>query len=91
MYLLGTRLGWRAQDALWRLLESEHLIVHDITPAERARMRALMTRFRDLPMDLADASLVAAAETRRLRRILTLDSHFRIYRLNDKESFEIIP
>lgn len=42
-------------------------------------------------MDLADASLVALAETRRLRRIFTLDTDFYIYRLNDREPLEVFP
>lgn len=39
-------------------------------------MRSLMEKYRDTPMDLADASLVALAETRGLKRIFTLDSDF---------------
>ena len=31
------------------------------------------------------------AETRELRRVFTLDSHFRLYRAHDKESFEVVP
>ena len=42
-------------------------------------------------MDLADASLVAIAETLRLRKVFTLDSDFRIYRTQDGGAFEIVP
>lgn len=42
-------------------------------------MYALMREYRDMPMALADASLVALAEERRETRILTLDSHFHGY------------
>jgi uncharacterized protein len=48
-------------------------------------------KYRDIPMDLADASLVARAESRRLKRIFTLDSDFRIYRINGRGLFEIVP
>jgi predicted nucleic acid-binding protein len=41
----------------------------------------LMARYRDHPMDLADATLVALAEASALRTIFTLDEHFRSYRL----------
>jgi len=54
-------------------------------------MRVLMEQYRDLPMDLADASLVAAAEERALDRIFTLDSDFRIYRLPRGRTFTIVP
>ena len=55
------------------------------------RMRELMEQYRDAPMDLADASLVAAAEVLGLRRVFTLDSDFRIYRPGGSEAFEIVP
>ena len=50
-----------------------------------------MTQYQDLPMDLADASLVAAAEALSLPRIFTLDGDFRVYRLSDGRPFEIVP
>ena len=39
-------------------------------------METLMEKYKDLPMDVADASLVVTAETRNISRIFTLDSHF---------------
>jgi predicted nucleic acid-binding protein len=42
-------------------------------------------------MDLADASLVAAAEGLELHRILTLDSDFRVYRINGRIAFDLVP
>ena len=41
-------------------------------------------------MDLADASLVLAAEKTGYQQILTLDSDFLFYRIADRNSFEII-
>jgi predicted nucleic acid-binding protein len=55
------------------------------------RTRRLMEQYRDLPMDLADASLVALAEERGLERIFTLDNDFRIYRLPRGRAFTVIP
>jgi predicted nucleic acid-binding protein len=54
-------------------------------------MAALMEKYRDTPMDLADASLVVVAESRSLRRVFTIDSHFRIYRLGDGSALEMVP
>jgi hypothetical protein len=54
-------------------------------------MRVLMEQYRDLPMDLADASLVAIAEERRLDRIFTLDADFHVYRLPRGRGFTIVP
>lgn len=54
-------------------------------------MAVLINKYRDIPMDLADASLLAAAEGQRLQRIFTLDSDFYIYRLADGSALECIP
>ena len=91
MYLLRRAGGLVAQEELWEFLDDGLVQLHESTPAERARMRELMKKYEDTPMDLADASLVAAAETLELRQIFTLDRHFFAYRINDRRSFEIIP
>jgi uncharacterized protein len=91
MYLAGRAAGWRAQEILWRWIASGTLVLVDLTPGMVARMPVLMERYRDLPMDLADASLVALAEARRLRHVFTLDSDFRVYRLPNGEPFKLVP
>lgn len=91
MYFLGSRTGWHGQQALWKLVNDGTITIHPQTHAEQERMEALMEKYQDKPMDVADASLVATAETQRLRRVFTLDSDFRIYQAKDKEPFEIVP
>jgi uncharacterized protein len=91
MYFLLKLNGWPVQQALWQLWERGCLRIHEAHPTEFERMKILMERYRDTPMDLADASLVSAAERLGLRRIFTLDSDFYIYRINDKDAFEVIP
>ena len=91
MYLLGEALGHSGQDELWKLLGKGSLVIHVSSQAERTRMRELMAKYKDTPMDLADASLVAAAEVLGVRRIFTVDSDFVVYRLLGKQSFEIVP
>lgn len=91
MYLVGAAGGWRGQAGLWTLVERDDLQIADLSEAATARMRALMEQYRDLPMDLADASLVALAEERGLASIFTLDSDFRVYRLPRKKPFTLIP
>jgi uncharacterized protein len=54
-------------------------------------MEDLMRQYRDVPMDLADASIVAVAESLHLRRLFSLDGDFRIYRLLDGTAMEIVP
>ena len=91
MHLLGRAGGWPAQDALWTLLDRDDLQLIDLDDSLLRRTRALMKKYGDVPMDLADATLVAAAEKMKLKRILTLDSDFRIYRLAGGRSFVVIP
>lgn len=91
MYLVGSEGGYPAQDELWAYLEDDLVQIHESDVAEYRRMRALMRQYRDTPMDLADASLVAAAEVLNVTRIFTIDSDFRVYRIHRKTPFEIIP
>jgi uncharacterized protein len=55
-----------------------------------ARIRLLMLRYGDVPMDYADATMVVVAESRGVRDIVSLDSHFLIYRLADGSAFNVI-
>jgi predicted nucleic acid-binding protein len=51
-----------------------------------------MEKYRDQPMDMADAALVRVAEREGLRRVLTLDqSDFGVYRLARKGRFTLLP
>jgi hypothetical protein len=89
MYLLGRIGGWPLQRNLWLYVEDGTLVFHMPTPEEQLRMRALMEQYRDRPMDLADASLVAAAEALTERRIFTIDGDFYIYQMNGRDPFDI--
>ena len=91
MYMLGRRGGYRYQAALWDMYFDGRLILHEPTAAETARMAALMERYWDTPMDLGDASLVAAAETLGLRLVFTIDRQFYVYRLGDGAALEVVP
>jgi len=91
MYLLADAGGWPAESALWQMLERGVLQVLDLEKAEVDRCRALMEKYRDTPMALADATLVAVAEARGLNRVFTLDSDFSVYRLRGRERIELLP
>ncbi len=79
------------QDLLWRFVREGVLVLQELTMADTDRMVALMERYQDSPMDLADASLVVTAERLGAARIFTLDHHFRIYRLADGRMLDIVP
>ena len=91
MHLLGHYGGWQAQQKLWNYLNDEILIIHVHDRAEYIRMEELMAQYRDIPMDLGDASLVVIAEVLKQSIIFTLDRDFYIYRLPNNQSFKVVP
>ena len=91
MYLLFRAGGFAAQAALWRMTMAGRLVLVDLAANDLARMSGLMTKYRDKPMDLADASLVCVAERQEVQRIFTLDSDFLVYRLPDGSNLQIVP
>src|SRR6266851_5189783 len=54
MYLLGDAGGWPAQRALCGMIERDALVLAELQPADIVRARALMDKYRDAPMDIAD-------------------------------------
>jgi uncharacterized protein len=58
------------------------------TSDDLPRIAALLDKYRDLPADFADASLVALAERRAISRVATLDKNFAIYRALGKHAFQ---
>ena len=91
MYLLSRAGGPTGRQALWRLVFTDRLQIVDLDRAGLKRTAALMEKYADRPMDLADATLVALAEIRNERRIFTLDADFTIYRIHGRGRFDVIP
>lgn len=90
MYLLV--FSWQAQKALWEILETGGVRLLPLDKSDFARMKQLMEKYQDLPMDLADAALVHVAEREDIRRILTLDQRdFGVYRRSRKGHFTVLP
>ena len=87
-------LGDHARDvaAAWRFLLSGAVTVLPITDADSGSLEKLMKRYRDRPMDFADATLVRIAEREGLFTILTIDHNdFETYRIGTKTRFRIVP
>jgi predicted nucleic acid-binding protein len=90
MYLLN--FSWRAQAALWELVETEALRLLALDRTDASRMRELMEKYKDLPMDLGDAALVRTAEREKIHRVFTLDRRdFQVYRPAGVRRFAIVP
>jgi uncharacterized protein len=87
-HLLLARLGVQAELAFLRGLRDGSCTVFPIIEAHLPRIEDLMDQYSDLPMDLADASLVVLAEELGDGRILSTDNRdFRTYRWKQRKPF----
>jgi len=89
-HLVGDNV--REVDAAWRFVRSGALTVSPITDGDLPALNLLMARYRDRPMDFADATLVHLAGRESLASILTVDhDDFETYRIEGRRRFRILP
>jgi predicted nucleic acid-binding protein len=73
---------------MMRWLDDGGAAVLEIGADGTKRMRVLLEKYRDRPMDIADASLVVLAERLGVNEILTIDrADFDVYRLSNGRRF----
>jgi predicted nucleic acid-binding protein len=90
-YLLWERCSNDVQFKFIRQLIQGSIRIFQIENIHLQRMLELMIKYLDLPMDLADASLVVLAETIKENRILTTDMRdFTVYRWLNNQTFDIL-
>ena len=88
-YLLQKRVGIDAPKTFIHKISTGKLLVFDLKIKHCQRIEELMYKYRDLPMDLADASLVILAEELGSCQILSVDYRdFNTYRWKDTEPFQ---
>ncbi|MDB9458965.1 type II toxin-antitoxin system VapC family toxin [Dolichospermum circinale] len=88
-YLLLTRKGVQAQVTFLNSLEQELFTVFNLESHHTPRIIQLMEKYANLPMDLADASLVILAEYLGHGRIFSVDQRdFNTYRWKQTYPFE---
>ena len=88
-YLLQQRVGIEAPTVLLNKVSVGSLQVFALAPEHCPRIINLMNQYRDLPMDLADASLVILAEHLGYGRILSVDQRdFNAYRWKNTHPFQ---
>lgn len=84
--------SWKAQESLWKFLLRGGLEIKGLGEKALVRCQVIMEKYKDLPMDLADATLVVLGEELKLVQIFTLDlKHFQIYRPLHVKRFDLIP
>jgi hypothetical protein len=89
MHFLGDVPG--ATDVLCDILADGAVQLLPIDSSDLPRIKHLMRKYRDRPMDFADAALVRVAEREGLNRILTFDDDFNVYRLPGRVRFSVLP
>jgi len=80
----------READPLFALLDRGVIRIALDIEEEQADLRALMHRYRNRPMSLADACLVRLSELETGGEVLTLDSDFRIYRRHGNKAIPVV-
>ena len=89
-YLLG--FSWKAQDNLWEFITRGGIEILSLDDMQQVRCRQLMEKYADLPMDLADGTLVVLAESKRVKKVFTLDHRdFQVYRPKHTKRFTLLP
>ncbi len=87
-HLLYYRLGINPLIRYVSSFRDGAFIAYELTLAHAARITLLMKKYKDLPMDLADASLVILAEELGHGRILSTDQRdFKTYRWKQRKPF----
>jgi hypothetical protein len=90
MHLLR-RVPGGQQDCLEFFARGGAILV-PMTRASLRRYQSLMAQYEDVPMDFADATLVALAEDAGIRVVFTLDRKgFQVYRIGKREAFRMLP
>jgi len=90
MYLLADLP--KAQQAIWEMVERGALQLLPLHAADVPRIRELMRKYADRPMDMADAALLRVAERDGIRKIFTIDrKDFSVYRLHNRIRPTLLP
>lgn len=90
LYLTGPR--WRDQRVALEFVVRGAFSLVPASSESTLRVRALMDKYQDVPMDYADATLVALGEELGTDQVFTLDARgFSAYRLNGRTPFVAMP
>jgi predicted nucleic acid-binding protein len=91
-YLLTSRLGADSSVEFLESIESGAFMLVAPSGDDMVRCRELMVQYRDLPLGLADATVVATSERLQIQRIFTVDQrHFRAIQPRGLGHFIILP
>jgi predicted nucleic acid-binding protein len=91
-YMILTRAGVKSELALLREVADGVFTLADFSLRDVAQAAAVVERYQDQRIGLADASIVVLAARYQTTRVLTLDErHFRAVRPLHADAFTILP
>ena len=91
-YLVAKYVGADAEINLVEAVATADLTQVQVDSADLARMAELMRQYRAFPLGVADASVIAVAERRKLTEIATLDRrHFAAVAPLHAPAFDLLP
>lgn len=82
MHFLNFNPEVQSDFLIW--LQRDILQIPILDKSALENIRKLILKYKNVPMDLADASLLHISEEQNLRYVITLDSDFIIYRVKKK-------
>ena len=82
LHMLDFNINAQLDFLAW--LMNKGVMLEQIQSQDIARIIELTRKYHDLPMDFADATLVVTAEKTGIKKIISLDSDFNVYRLPGK-------
>lgn len=90
LYLVGS--SWEAQRVCLEFFLRGAFLLIPSSMESLKRVASLMQKYRNLPMDFADATLAVLGEELSTDQVFTLDRRgFSVYRLHGRKPFRIIP
>ncbi|WP_405061635.1 PIN domain-containing protein [Kribbella sp. NBC_01505] len=91
-YLLAKAGGPKAEMAFVRSLAAGDFIIASTPASTLDRMADLIGQYADLPLGLADASVITLAEQLEVQEVATLDRrHFSVVRPRHVDAFTLLP
>lgn len=84
------RKSLNAQIAFWEFIRAGGLLVLEFKKEYYHRVLELAKKYHDLPMDLADGSLIVLSEYHNISNVITIDGDYKIYRTKGRKTLKNI-
>ncbi len=78
MYMLDFNSKVQVDYLIW--IKRRGVQIFDLTDEHIDRLIELVQKYSDLPMDIADGSLLVVSESINIKNILTIDSDYKVYK-----------